>query len=484
MKRQSNVAVAALVVGLAWAAGACSDGLTDINDDPNRPTAVPVEFLLPTSIQSAVQNAMGSWQMLSHSTIWPQHTCSLQYPDEEQGIVRPANMDGFWSGYYTGSLKDIQTVIDIGVEEGDVNAQGVGLIWRSWIYHIVTDYWGDVPYSAALNAEAEGGTTPAYDAQSAIYAGMLAELTTGAGLLNSSAADLGSGDLLYGNDFDAWKKFAASMRMRLAMRMSAVDPAGAQAAFVAATNAGPFTSNADNAYLDFPGLPYGNPLFENWQGRDDYGISATMVDTLASLNDPRLFLYAEPAKNTGLYTGHGNGRQALIGGTSLDDYSRVGDFWRADGEKTPATVMTYSEVLFLQAEAAARGWIAGDPATLYMAAINANMTQYAAYGAGPSAAEIAAYVAQPAVAYTNINDIHLQKWISLFLVGPEAWSNVRRTNVPLLAMGPDVQISRIPVRMIYPDTEQSLNKAALDVALARQGVGLLDLVTPLWWDPS
>ena len=483
MKRQSNVAVAALVVGLAWAAGGCGDGLTDLNIDPNRPTAVPVEFLLPTSIQTSVQAAMGSWQMLSHTNHWPQHTAEIQYPDEERGIVRPANMDGLWSGYYTGGLKDIQTVIDIAVEDEHPNAQGVGLIWKSWIFHIVTDYWGDVPYSEALDAEAEGGIVPAYDPQSAVYAGMLSDLTTGAGLLNSSAQDLGSGDLLYGGDLDAWKKFANSMRMRLAMRMSEVDAAGAQAAFVAAYNAGPFTSNADNALLDFPGLPYGQPLFENWQGRDDYGMSATMIDTLKSMNDPRLFLYAEPAKNDGEYRGHGNGRLSLIAGTSLDDYSRIGDFWRADGEKTPATVMTYSEVLFLQAEAAARGWITGDPATLYAAAIQANMTQYAGYGVGPSQAEIDAYLAQPRIAYTDINDIHLQKWISLFLVGPEAWSNVRRTNVPLLVAGPDLQVSRIPVRLIYPDTEQSLNNANLSAAVARQGGGL-DLITPLWWDPN
>lgn len=481
MKRLSKVA--ALAFGLALAVSACDQGLTDINENPNQPTAVPVEFLLPTAIQSSVQAAMGSWQMLSHTNIWPQHTVQIQYPDEERGIVRPANMDGLWQGYYTGGLQDIKTVIDIATEDGHVNAQGVGLIWKSWIYHIVTDYWGDIPYSEALNPYAEGGITPAYDPQSAVYAGMLSDLTTGVGLLSSSAQDLGSGDLIYGSDIDAWRKFGNSLRMRLAMRMSEVDAAGAQAAFVAAYNAGGFTSNADNAFLDYPGLPYGQPLFENWQGRDDYGISKTMVDTLASWNDPRLYLYAEPAANDGEYRGHGNGRLSLIAGTSLDDYSRIGDFWRADGENTPSTIMTYSEVLFLQAEAAARGWISGNPATLYEEAIEANMTQYEPYDGGIAQADIDAYLAQARVAYVDINSIHFQKWISLFLVGPEAWSNVRRTGVPDLAMGPDVTISRIPVRLIYPDTEQSLNLANLQAAVARQGGGL-DLITPLWWDPN
>jgi len=478
MSRHSRVAAAALLVGLAWAAGACSDGLTDINSNPNAPTTVPVEFLLPTAIQGAVGNAFGSGQTLSHTNIWPQHTVQIQYPDEERGIVRPSTMDGYWAGYYTGPLKDIQTVIDVGMEGDHVNAVAVGRIWKSWIFHLITDYWGDVPYSEALSGETV--TTPVYDAQADIYDGLFAELTAAVGLLNPSAQTFGSGDLLYGNDMVAWRKFANSLRMRLAMRLSEVDAGTAQSQFVAAYNAGGFTSNDDNAFLNYPGPPYSFPLYDNYLGRDDYAISATMVDTLKSLNDPRLVLYAEPAATDGVYRGHGNGRISLPAGQSLGDISRIGNFWRANGKTTPATIMTYSEVLFLEAEAAARGWIAGNPGTLYTAAIEAHMNQYDAYGVGPSDAEIAAYLAEPRVAYSGMNSIYLQKWISLWMTGAEAWAHVRRTGVPNLLAGPDLTISRIPVRFSYPDTEQSLNKANLDAAIARQGGGL-DLITPVWW---
>jgi hypothetical protein len=481
MRRHSRVARAALLVGLVWAAGACSDGLTDINNNPNAPTSVPVEFLLPTAIQGAVEAAYGSWQLLSHTSIWPQHTVQIQYPDEERGLVRPGNMDGFWAGYYTGPLKDIQTVIDVGVETDHVNAQAVGLIWKSWVFHIITDYWGDVPYSEALSGETN--VTPAYDPQAEVYGGMLADLTTAVGLLNPNAQTFGEGDLIYGSDMEAWRKFANSLRMRLAMRMSEADGTTARSQFQAAYAAGGFTGNADNAFLDFPGAPYENPLYENYLERDDHAISMTMVDTLQSLNDPRLFLYAEPAVTDGQYRGHANGRQSLPAGQSLGDISRIGNFWRANGANTPATIMTYSEVLFLQAEAVARGWISGDASALYMAAIEANMNQYDPYGVGPSDAEIAAYLAQPRVAYAGINSIHLQKWISLYMTGPEAWSDVRRTNVPQLIMGPDLLISMIPVRMSYPDTEQSLNKANLDAAISRQGGGL-ELTTKVWWDKN
>jgi hypothetical protein len=288
-----------------------------------------------------------------------------------------------------------------------------------------------------------------------------------------------SGDLLYGNDLDAWRMFANSLRMRLAMRMSEVDAAGASAAFAAAYAAGGFTSNADNAMFAWPGAPYENPLFENWQGRDDHGVSETMIDTLASMADPRLELYAEPATHDGAYRGLQNGD--ITPEFSLAYYSRIGNHWRANGANTPTAIMTYSEVALLAAEAANRGWIADDAQTLYEAGIRANMAQWNAPNA-PTQAEIDAYI--PTVGYagddaTGLAQIQLQQWIGLYMNGSEAWAHVRRTNVPALAAGPDLTLSRIPVRFTYPDLEQSLNLSNYQAAVARQGADAL--TTTVWW---
>ena len=477
---RNKLARVAVLVGLVWAVSAC-DSLTEINENPNAPTDVGPQFLLPNAIQNAVQSAFGGSQFQSHTAIWPQHFVELQYPDEELGEVRSSRMEIYWTNYFIGPLKDIQTVIDKGVEAGDANAQAVGRIWKAWIYHIVTDAWGDVPYSEALDVE---NFAPAYDTQQAIYAAMLSELTAAATQLDVNGIGFGEGDLIYGNDFAAWRLFANSLRMRLAMRLSGVDAGTAQTEFVAAFNAGGFASNADNAWLQYPGPPYENPLHENYLVRDDHGVSATMIDTLTSLNDPRLALYAEPATEDGVFRGHQNGRIDLPAGQSLAWFSRIGNFWRKDGASTPTAIMTYSEVLFLQAEAAARGWIAGDPATMYTAAIQANMDQYDAQGVGPTDAEIATYLAQPSVAYTDMNDIYLQKWIALWMSGPETWSHVRRTGVPDLLPGADFTLTRLPVRFSYPDSEESLNNANLAAASTRQGCGNLKcfLVDLVWWD--
>lgn len=477
-----GLARGALLVGLLWAVSACDSGLTEVNENPNAPTDVPPGFLLAQSIQSAVQQTFGGSQFQSHTAIWPQHFVELQYPDEEQGLVRADRMDAYWQVYYAGGLNDIQAVIDKGVESGNVNVEAVGRIWKSWIFHIVTDLWGDVPYSEALKGAAN--TTPAYDAQASIYAGLLADLSAAESQLDPAGLGFTQGDLIYSGDIAAWRRFANSLRMRLAMRLSEIDAATAQAEFVAAYNAGGFTSNAHTAWLRYPGAPYENPLYENYLTRDDHGVSATMVDTLLSLNDPRLPLYAEPATQDGVYRGHQNGRDDLPVGQSLAWFSRIGNFWRADGAATPTAIMSYAEVLFLEAEAAQRGWIALDPAATYTAAIRASMDLYDAQGVGPTDAEIATYLAQPAVTYapaTGLTQIYLQKWIALWMNGSEAWAEWRRTGVPSLAMGPDLLLSRIPVRFSYPADEQSLNAVNLNAAVQRQGGGL-DLVTLVWWD--
>jgi hypothetical protein len=474
----------AVMAGALLALAACEDGLTDVNVNPNAPTDVAAEFLLPESIRTGVEIILGDGMMLAHTSIWPQQTVELQYPDEEQGNVRPERMDLYWDTLYSSALNDVQAVVEKGRAQEDALVEGVGLTWTSWLYQHITDLWGDVPYTEALRAD-EGITEPAYDPQQDIYMALLSDLATAQDLLASGeGAGFANGDILYGGDYELWRRFANSLRMRMAMRMSEVDATNAAAEFAAAYAAGGFESNADNAMLVWPGAPYRNPLFEDWQTRDDFGVSATMITTLEALADPRLEMYAEPAQEDGVHRGLQN--NVATPPLSISNYSRIGNLWRENGATTPSPVMTYAEVLFLQAEAAARGWIAGDPAALYEEGIRANMQMYDPWGAAaaPTDAEIDAYLAQPEVAYspaTGIEQINLQKWIALYMNGAEAWANTRRIDVPALVAGPDLTLSRIPVRFMYPGGEQSLNAANLQEAVARQGGGL-DLVTPLWWD--
>ncbi|MCK5278678.1 MAG: SusD/RagB family nutrient-binding outer membrane lipoprotein [Cyclobacteriaceae bacterium] len=143
--------------------------------------------------------------------------------------------------------------------------------------------------------------------------------------------------------------------------------------------------------------------------------------------------------------------------------------------------MTYSEVLFIMAEAAQRGWdVGGETAeTLYINAITANMEYW-----GVDAADIATYLANPEVTYDPVNfrkSIGDQKWISLYMNGIESWSEWRRLDYPLLNPAPDAVEGRdIPRRKAYAQREYDLNAIHVAEAVSRQGPDVME--TKVWWD--
>jgi hypothetical protein len=257
----------------------------------------------------------------------------------------------------------------------------------------------------------------------------------------------------------------------MAMRMSEADAATARTEFAAALAAGVFTSNADNAVLFYVDNGTNvHPLNAYYRSAPTHAPSATLVDTLKRNADPRLAIYATP-NAAGQYQGQVNGTTTEVPLTTL---SSIGTFFTRAA--APSYLMTYAEVLFLQAEAAARGWIPGDAAALYRQAITAHMQQLAV-----PQAQIDTYLARPGVAYAGLRSIGVQKWIALYGNGPEAYAEWRRTGHPGLTAGADaLNDRRIPVRLPYPASELSLNRAELETAMARQGGATMN--SPVWWD--
>jgi len=289
---------------------------------------------------------------------------------------------------------------------------------------------------------------------------------------------------MYGGNLTKWRKFANSLRLRLAIHLAKVDPATGQREAQAAIAAGVFQSNADNAQLLYlAGAPNQNPIYNDARGRDDYGMSKTFVDSLLSWRDPRLPVFAQLNKDTIVanrtYEGMPNGLNDG-GGPALFYISRYGAYWR-ETPAAPLELLTYSEVRFLEAEATQRGWITDNPDTLYTGAIRASMQQY-----GISDSATNAYLSDTVrVRYNAANgltQIAYQKWVSLFMQGMEGWTEVRRTGVPALVPGPNAVLPKIPERLPYANNELVLNKANVDAAVAAQHfTRSTDLQTPLWF---
>lgn len=470
----SRAGAALLVLGV----GACDTDLTGINQNPNAPTDVPATLLIRPAITGSAANGLGVGMTWNHAGLWAQHYAQIQYPDEDRFLVRDGTVQGFWDSWYSGPLRDLQAIIDKGEAENRPNYVAMGLILRAWNMGIITDLWGDVPFSEAVNGHG-GQFTPKYDTQQEVYNALFADLRRAAEIINPAQPGMGSVDLIYQGNMENWRRFANSLRLRLAMRLSNVDPATARSEFEAALAApgGVFTANAQEARLVYLATTNRNPFFENQLTRDDHRISATLVNHLIATGDPRLPIYANPIQADGVsYIGHENGR--ITGSAPLTHRSKVGNWFTS--ATSPVFFMRHAEVLFLRAEAAQRGWNAGGTAeSLYEAAVRASMAQY-----GISDGAATTFLARPennfAAAPNKLRLIATQKWVALFGQGTEAFAEWRRTGYPVLTPGPEVVLPNIPRRFPYPGLETSLNRANLNAAVQRQGD--VSLQGRVWWD--
>ena len=476
---------------LALAAAGCDQGLTELNNNPNSPTSIQPNLLFPNAETDATGRVGFD---INLTGLWAQHFSNTRFTEPTRYAITAAQMNSAWSGFYSSGLEDLQTIINTTTPETRPNLLGPALVMKSFLFGVMTDLWGDIPYSKALTGDP--ATPPTYDTQKSIYDGIFADLTAANNMLGGAGPTYGSSDLFYGGDPVKWRRFANSLRLRHALRLTKVDAATAKTQALAAIAAGVFISNADMPLLKYPGDGTNDsPLYNTFRTREDQHLSSALVDTLKHLYvsisatndttfDPRLAVYALPiaaVTNKAVYVGQPSGvseSDATLFG--LTKTSKPGTFYTA--RTTPAILMSYADVLLDQAEVAARGWNTADPALLYAAGIRASMQ----YNNIPETA-IAAYIASPRVAYnpaTGLAQIQLQKWIALYGQGVEAWIEYRRTNVPNLVAGPAVVTTPqiVPRRFVYPTSEQSFNNDNLQAALTAQGGAGQNLVDRVWWD--
>jgi len=414
-----------------------------------------------------------------------------------------------WGGFYAGSLMDLQTIINYnsGATAGDAkvtangsnaNQTAIARILKAYFFAQVTDRWGDVPYFSALKFN----FNPVYDKQALIYADLFKELKAGAAQFDGGAAV--KGDILFDGDAAKWKRFANTLRMVLAIRISKADAAQGKTEFAAAYNdaAGWVNSNDKNiAFQYLNNINFRSPWNAAFETRDDYGLSDVFLNWLNTNNDKRLAVYAQ-VNSAGQYKGlpYGFNRDQLINWSSTNDYSRIGTKiigYRLTGAgqgplisyaPSPGYIFTAAQMWLCVAEANALGWIGTAPETVtsYSNGIRASWDQW---GATYTPAELTAYFASANVTLTGLsaNDvlrvIAIQKWIAVFPNGQEGWSEWRRTNFPVLTPSAAAlnDSKKIPVRLAYPVNEPTLNAGNYNAQVATM-VGGDTHDAKVWWD--
>ncbi|WP_160713303.1 SusD/RagB family nutrient-binding outer membrane lipoprotein [Chitinophaga solisilvae] len=454
---------------------ACQKELEKINRNPNEPNTVQPDYLLSNGIKSNVDTYWGQDATMDGALLYVQYWSKIQYTDADRYIPASTSIQTVWSNFYAQGIQDFTTLAQLGDSLHNPNYKAIAIIMRSWIFQQLTDLYGDIPYRQA--ASIEQYLTPVYDSQRVVYNGLLAELKN-ANTLFTNNADV-QGDVLLRGDPLRWKQFANALRLRIALRIADRDFAAAKAVFDDVAASGNILLQKDSLVkLNYLASPNQNPVGRNRETRNDYRISKSIVDKLKALGDPRLSIYATVPKDTNVIIGVTNGlpndSAARLGFSKTSDAGAV-----FTATTAPAILFSYAEQQFILAEAAQRGLISGNAATLYNQAITASFAQY-----GISAAEAATYVTKPGVAYDGGNYkkyIGEQKWLALFGQGLEAFAEWRRLDYPQLKPALTGALNgKMPQRFTYPSSEQALNGANYKAAVARQGSDLL--TTRVWFD--
>ncbi|MCE2996280.1 MAG: SusD/RagB family nutrient-binding outer membrane lipoprotein [Cyclobacteriaceae bacterium] len=486
----------------------CDDGFEKVNTNPNVPTEVTPNLLLSGVIRNTINDQVNeAWSI---GNIVVQHTAKIQFVNEDRYLW--GERTGVWNSVF-GNLRNVQNIITAAESANPVqnNYLGIALILKSWMFSIVTDTYGDVPYTDATKGKLSGNFAPKYDTQETIYNGILADLKKANEILGTSSEAV-SGDLIYNGNVTQWRKLANSLRLRYLMRISNKRDVKAdmQTILDNATQNPIFASNADNAALVYQAAaPNQWPLYTARVGSfDEYRLSKTLGDYLTSIGDPRLQVFGRPTEasvtaGTPKVEGIPNGledTQALSYNGGPQGVSRVGLTFAClvcsstapVANASRGLIMTYSELQFILAEAREKNLVtSGVAETYYTNGINANFDYYRSIVPSSYGIDLtlpSGYFTQTSVAYAGTQSQKLeliarQKWVALFFNGLEAWTDWRRSGLPVLIPGAgNLNNNLIPVRYIYPQSEQSLNANNRSEAVTRQGAD--DINTQVWWDKN
>lgn len=468
----------------------------DVNISPNVTLDNPPNLIMP-SVQAMLGFVMGS-DINRYTLLWAQQISAQagrQTETYDLYVVQPTEVNGlFRTNFYAGMLADIERILAKPRESTHPHYYGISKILKAFIYMNITDTWGDVPFSEAIQGDA-GNYQPKLDRSQDIYAGILRLLDEGIADMRQTSAltAVGADDFIFGGSANAirWIRAANSMKLRWYLHSSAANgfnPAQMNS-FISSTPATEFmTGVADNFQHRFDNIARRqNPIHQFILDRqDDITTSSTIVNLMNGKLDPRRGTYftaapfsmasltAPPTGATGyvgLRNGTGGGginnnlsrihtyiRGAVTGGTAPGPALGVGALQYAGN--APTRMITFAEYNFIRAELALRFSAAGNAQEFYQAGIRASMAD-----AGVAAAQITDYVTAqgtlPTEAAAALRQIIEEKYVANFMVAVEPWNDWRRTGFPLLNLIPSTlnpgNGGRVPRALIYPQQEVDAN---------------------------
>ncbi|MEZ4775085.1 MAG: SusD/RagB family nutrient-binding outer membrane lipoprotein [Bacteroidia bacterium] len=468
--------------------------------DPNRPTNAPASLIL-NNVLNDVYELNRPWS-LEHR--WNQYwCCNYNYYGDNEYRWTTGDFRYF-------SVKNIvkmeEEALKTGV--GELNSySAVGKFLKAYFFYDMTMRFGDIPASEA--AQGAENIFPKYDSQKEVFVQILTLLEQAnddlSKLLAANTTKI-DGDIYFGGSLENYQKVVNSLKLRVLLQLSKKDSDGElniKQRFAEVLNNPvkfPIMESSDDnfefTYIaninNYPTNP-GNRGFDSRR----YNMAATYLNTLVSLKDPRTFIVADPTEVAIAGGASATDFSAYLGAPSGEDLSimtfRMGNgeysainqtrYYGTFGGPEPGVILSYHELAFNIAEALNRGWGGtGNAADWYAKGVTASLEFY-----GISQADQQAYLAQAEVAYkgdteAGLNQIMLQRYLSLFQQsGRESYYHWRRTGFPTFDVGVGTGNSGvIPYRYQYPASERTANKTNYEAALSSQFGGKDDVNAKMW----
>lgn len=499
----------------------CEKDFDKINTNPNQALEAATPALLSQALRDFAFGDFDVWYVGRQSNLAAQHMSQRNYTSEDRYSFRVNVTDGFFRNNYIW-MNNLQQIINYNTNPatkdkyatlyGDNNMQiAIAEIVKCWVFQLLTDYFGDIPYSQAMKLEQY--PQPIYDTQKQVYDGMIATLNAAQTALENSTTDgFATGDLFFNGDLDQWIKFANSLRLRIALRASNADPAYLVEALDAIAD-GVMEGNEDNARVSFStsGTPNEAPWYNGLyvSGRNDFTFTYRFIELLRGNNhltftnpfngivDPRykVFTTYNPETSTARfgvpYGMSDGGTQAwwAVSSRRFNVYGTNPLFVRAD---YPSTFLDYPTVCFMASEV--NGW----DATWFQNGIEASLERWGATDPAYVTAVMAKFNDPATTTEMKKEMVITQKYIHLFTQPHEAWAEYRRTGYPKSLVKPgevtvvigtdNIIFTPVPgsesgadvvARFKYPSSEYTLNKTNVEAAVSRMGEDTHR--QKLWW---
>ena len=457
----------------------CGDDILDINTSPNNPETSTPAFTLPAG-QVGIASRLGfDYNLLGSMLIqhWTQGPTASQYSFIDQYNITTNNYAAAWSTMYATALKDLDFVRDESLATGDNNTAAVAQLLMSYTFQILVDLYDRIPYTEALQGK-EGVLAPNYDNGSDVYDDLIVKVDEALSWIDlSGTATRPTTDIIYGGNMSTWIKFGNTLKLKIYIRQAEARASVAQAGIQAMETAGAeFLGLGEDAMVNFSANTQNeNPLWQNLNQTTFQNLvaSETSVNFYINNADPRIDFAYDAAPNVGSHVGLTQGT-GVTSGDVYDDFSHLSAQnvnGEASGGAVPVVFISAIESLFLQAEAAQRGFGSGDPQSLYEQAVSAS------FSAGGF--DASTYLAAGGTYEYDgtLEQLITQKWAaSNGVAGLEAWNDWRRTGFPdfiIESVTSNLPAGQFPLRLIWPSTERDNNPNTPE---------LVSLTTAVWWD--